>query len=125
MALLKAVELGADHIGIETDQGGDTWRSVVVVAWQSLVDDDEYPHITDDTERPRFRSATAGSIGPKAHRAAQMLAGYERGEIVHVLGTHATLEAALNRFPKTKPYDLVDAAFWSWRALAKGGIGLL
>jgi hypothetical protein len=124
-ALLKAVELGADHIGIETDQGGDTWRSVVVVAWQSLVDGDEYPHITDDTERPRFRSATAGSIGPKAHRAAQMLAAYERGEIVHVLGTHATLEAALNRFPKTKPYDLVDAAFWSWRALAKGGIGLL
>jgi hypothetical protein len=124
-ALLKAVELGADHIGIETDQGGDTWRSVVVVAWQWLVDDDEYPHITDDTERPRFRSATAGAIGPKAHRAAQMLAAYERGEIVHVLGTHATLEAALNRFPKTKPYDLVDAAFWSWRQLSKRKAGLL
>lgn len=124
-ALLKAVELGADHIGIETDQGGDTWRSVVVVAWQALVDDAAYPAITADTERPKFRSAKAGAIGPKAHRATQMLAAYERGEIVHVLGTHATLEAALNRFPKTKPYDLVDAAYWSWRALAKGSVTLL
>lgn len=124
-ALLKAVEYHADHVGVETDQGGDTWRSVMIVAWQSLVDSADYPHITSDMERPVFKSAKAGAIGPKAHRAAQMLVSYERGEIVHVLGTHATLEAALNRFPKTKPYDLVDAAFWSWRELTKGGVRLL
>jgi phage terminase large subunit-like protein len=125
LALLKAVEYGADHIGIETDQGGETWRSVVLVAWNSLVESDDHPHITAEMERPRMKSAKAGSIGSKAHRASQMLAAYERGELMHVIGTHATLEAALNRFPKSKPYDLVDAAYWSWRDLAKGGVQLL
>ena len=70
---------------------------------------------------PRFRSEKAGAgRGPKAHRASQMLASYERAEIVHVSGTHAVLERALRRFPKTKPYDLVDAAFWSWLDLTGG-----
>jgi hypothetical protein len=38
-----------------------------------------------------------------------------------VRGTHATLERALNRFPKTKPLDLVDVAYWSWQDLNGGG----
>ena len=67
---------------------------------------------------PRFRSDKAGAgHGPKAHRAGQMLADYERAAIVHVVGTHETLERALRRFPRTKPLDLVDASYWSWRDL--------
>jgi hypothetical protein len=47
-----------------------------------------------------------------------MLADYERpGRIIHVRGTHEILERALRRFPRTKPFDLVDGAYWSWRDL--------
>lgn len=48
-----------------------------------------------------------------------MLPDYERGEIVHVTGTHETLERALRRFPRTKPFDLVDVCYWSWWDLRK------
>jgi phage terminase large subunit-like protein len=67
---------------------------------------------------PRFKSAKAGAgHGSKTHRASQMLADYERGRIVHVTGTHRTLERALKRFPVKKPYDLVDASYWAWQDL--------
>ena len=118
LALLKAVELGADHVGVETDQGGDTWLSVYREAWQALVASGD---VEEGTPRPAFRAEKAGAgYGPKVHRASQMLADYEKaGKIVHVLGTHAVLERALRRFPIRKPYDLVDAAFWSWQALVR------
>lgn len=112
-AILKAVELGADHVGVETDQGGDTWRSTYREAARALIEENRI------TQTPRFTSAKAGSIkGTKAERAGKMLAAYERGTITHVTGTHEALERALRRFPKTKPYDLVDASFWSWYDLA-------
>jgi hypothetical protein len=114
-AILKAQELGAECVGIETDQGGDTWRSVYEIAWQNGVRDGK---IDPKARKPQFRSDKAGAgYGPKAHRASQMLADYEQGRFVHVRGTHQTLERALRRFPKVKPYDLTDAAFWAWRAL--------
>jgi hypothetical protein len=73
---------------------------------------------------PVFRSAKAGSAqASKAERAARMLSDYERGRIVHVNGTHHALEAGLRRFPLAKPYDLVDAAYWSWHYLSGGGAG--
>lgn len=116
-AFLKAVELKAEAVGVETDQGGDTWRSVYREAWRRLREDGL---VLEDARPPAFRAEKAGAgHGPKTHRAAQMLADYERGRIVHVLGTHEVLERALRRFPKTKPFDLVDAAFWSWRDLKK------
>ncbi len=63
--------------------------------------------------------ASAGATGrSKAARAALMLQDYERGRFVHVLGDHALLERALRRFPLKKPFDLVDAAYWSWRSLS-------
>lgn len=109
-AIEWAIELGALEVGVETDQGGDTWKSVYKEACRELG--------IDLTKAPRFKAEKAGSIGPKAQRASQMLVDYERsGRIVHVIGTHAVLERALRRFPIMKPYDLVDAAFWSWRAL--------
>jgi hypothetical protein len=120
-AILKAVELGALDVGVETDQGGDTWASVYREAVRDLKAEGL---IGDDTRVPAFTAAKAGAgHGPKTHRASLMLADYERGKVVHVLGTHATLERALNRFPLLKPFDLVDAAYWSWqhlRRLARG-----
>jgi hypothetical protein len=114
-ALRTALELGAEAVGVETDQGGDTWQSVYREACGVVLAERAYAGRT----APEFRSDKAGSIGPKTHRAQQMLAqGYEKaGRIVHVRGTHTVLERALRRFPKTKPYDLVDAAFWSWHDL--------
>ena len=35
-AVLKALELGFEKVGVETDQGGDTWRSVYAQVWQEI-----------------------------------------------------------------------------------------
>lgn len=103
-----------DRVGVETDQGGDTWASVYQQACQSLG--------LTRANAPQFLSAKAGAgHGPKAHRASQMLGDYERGRIVHVVGTHGVLERGLRRFPRTKPFDLVDAAYWLWRDLRNQG----
>jgi hypothetical protein len=65
-----------------------------------------------------WRKAGASRMS-KAERAQRMLAkGYETGSVVHVLGTHDVPERALRRFPLKKPFDLVDAAYWSWDQLA-------
>jgi hypothetical protein len=134
-AILKAVEYRSDTVGIETDQGGDTWKSVYKVACQMLADDPAYPDIVetgieeyaDDGKVarirpfPKFKSEKAGQgHGSKAHRASQMLVDYERGKFTHVIGTHQTLERALYRFPKTKPFDLTDACYWCWYDLRGG-----
>lgn len=110
-ALAKANELGAESVGVETDQGGDTWKTV-------------YQKAAEGAERvPKFRSEKAGAgRGGKVERASRMLADYERGRIVHVEGTHVALERALRRFPKTKPYDLVDACYWGWEDLLGGRV---
>ncbi len=134
---------GASRIGVETDQGGDTWRSVykealeavhadiaAIRAGDELDDrrseyvhaivelafrDDELPDVID----PFFGEAKAGTVpAPKAHRVQQMLPDYEKaGRIVHVLGTHRALERSLFRFPRTKPFDLADVSYWSWSHL--------
>lgn len=125
-AILKAVELQAECVGVETDQGGDTWRTTFDHVWDALVRDADVPQITDTTPTPQFRQAKAGAgHGPKAHRASQMLADYERGRFVHVLGTHETLERALRRYLLRKPFDCVDAAYYSWDDLAHGLTGRL
>jgi hypothetical protein len=45
-AILKCLELGFAAVGCETDQGGDTWRSVYYQAWRELLENDDYPFIT-------------------------------------------------------------------------------
>jgi len=55
----------------------------------------------------------------RVERNQRMLADYERGNVIHVRGTHRALERALKRFPLTKPFDLVDAAYWSWRDMSE------
>lgn len=117
-ALLKAVDLGADAVIVETDQGGDAWKSVYRESWDILVAAGKIP---EGATRPPFRNEKAGSIGSKTHRANMMLADYERPRrIIHVMNSStAVLEKALRRFPIRKPFDLADAAFWSWYALRR------
>lgn len=109
-AVATAVRLGAEAVGVETDQGGDTWR----VIFDQVVDD------MGLKRPPAFRSQKAGAgFGSKAHRASQMLVDYERGFVYHVVGPHAPAERALKRFPLRKPFDGVDAMFWGWHDLAQ------
>lgn len=139
-AILVAARYGASYVGVETDQGGDTWTSVFREAKNILLDTGNLPdnlraiksqvgaselspQLRDRITRMSFRSEKAGQGGqPKAERAGRMLADYEKPgkNIVHVIGTHITLERALRRFPKTAPLDLVDAGYWAWRDLREG-----
>lgn len=123
LAIRMAVEHGCPTVGVETDQGGDTWESVYREACDVVRKGEDGGEHVARSLLPAFRHDKAGAgYGPKVHRAGQMLADYERGgRIVHVIGTHSVLEAALRRFPKTKPLDLVDSAFWSWRDLRGSG----
>lgn len=130
-AIRKALDLGALAVGVETDQGGDTWKSVYARALEAIQEEmkpvkkegeseEKYEERLDvwaNISWPTFKADKAGAgHGPKTHRGQQMLADYERGAIVHVTGTHAILEKSLRRFPK-KPLDLADAAYWSWADL--------
>jgi hypothetical protein len=118
-AMLKAVELKFEAVGVETDQGGDLWRTAYGHAWAELVAEGRVP---EDARKPTFKEAKAGAgHGSKAHRNGLMLAGYEQGKVVHVRGTHQALERALRRFPR-KPLDLADASYWGWNDLARKGV---
>lgn len=114
MAIRKAVEFGASKVGVETNQGGDLWQETYTNVAQELFDDEEIDYI------PKFDSVSAtGSTGSKEERSSRMLADYQMGLFVHLLGTHDVLESALGRFPITMPDDLADAAYWSWNDLRK------
>ena len=145
LAICWAYLEGSRTVGIETDQGGDTWRSVYKEALKAVRDDltealagngttgiPEYVQAMAELSGrdpktltdPFFAEAKAGSTRqPKEHRIQLMLTGgYEReAAIVHVTGTHAVLERALFRFPARKPYDLADAAYWAWRHISMYG----
>lgn len=121
LALKKAIEFKASRVIVETDQGGDLWEET----YHRIVQ--ELRAKVGEAERffrmPGFEAVRAGSIGSKIHRANMMLAAYKAGEIVHVRNpeqTHLILEKGLRRFPKRKPFDLVDSNFWLWHSLANG-----
>ncbi|MCK9601797.1 MAG: hypothetical protein M0R06_22325, partial [Sphaerochaeta sp.] len=140
-AVLMCLDLELDAVGIETDQGGDTWRSVYAQVWERLIEAARAAERGDDawfstgnehlvgvtrhaiglldgtTRRPAFRSAKAGAgHGSKVARNQRMLADYERGRVIHVQGRTGPLEDSLRRFPN-KPLDLADAAYWGWNDL--------
>lgn len=120
-AILKCLELGLTTVGIETDQGGDVWRPAYQRVCDELV---RTGRIATSRRLPELRDAKAGSgYGSKVARNQQMLVDYEHGRVVHVRGSHLALEKGLKRFPKTKPFDVVDAAFWSWNFLRGSGDG--
>ena len=122
LAAAKAQELGISVIGVETDQGGETWRPLakMVFADYALTVDGTHERNEEGTpSSPKsisFLSAKAGSTGQsKYERWLRLLAGYERNEIYHVDGEGAVaLEQALLRLPDREPFDLADTAFWLW-----------
>lgn len=117
-AIRKAQQLKFTTVGIETDQGGDTWKTVAKKVKEDMIRDKEIPK----DARISFVYKKAGSgYGSKVERNLQMLASYERGKVFHIRGTNQVLEKALRRFPKRKPYDLVDASWWGWKDLIGGG----
>lgn len=118
-ATLKCLELGFTTVGVETDQGGDVWLPAYNHVWEELV---RSGGVAARARQPTFRQDKAGAgHGSKVARNQLMLVDYEHGKVIHVRGTHTALERALKRFPKTKPLDLVDAAYWSWYDLMGRG----
>lgn len=123
LAIVRGAEYGAAEIVVETNQGGSLWAKLFASLVADLDEDGvEVDGITyrlpPESRRPRFHEVKAtSSLGGKTERAGQMLLAYERNGMVHVRGTHLTLEKALKRFPAKKPFDLVDSAFWSWHEL--------
>lgn len=151
-AILWAYEIGSGHVGVETDQGGDTWYSVFTLALSDVLDENpalgactcghlQARHAGEGCEAggcpcraymiavtpPVMLEEKAGTgHGPKQERGARMLADYERPgpPVVHVYGypdDSTALDAALGRVFVRKPFDLADAAYWSWRWLAVSG----
>lgn len=124
---------GLDEVLIEMNTGVDltgrgierSWRNAFANAVDRILETygDENPD-WKNRRRPRARKARATqSTGSKAARSSQMLADYEtrRGKIVHVWGDHDVLESALGRVFLVKPFDLADAAWYSWRELRSRG----
>lgn len=113
-AIEIALELGADTVGVETDQGGDTWRTIFETAWEAIRGGSRVP---PHRRPPEYAEAKAGSEhGSKVTRSRRMLTDYEHGRIRH--GPRARpLTNSLRRFPKLKPHDLTDASYYAWRDL--------
>lgn len=126
-AIRMALKYGCRKVGVETDQGGDTWTSVYRAACEQVSIEDNVPlnlmPLFASDKASKQRQGRGHGAPSKAARNSQMLADYERpGRIVHVLGDGVdALERALRRFPRTKPFDLADAAFWSWLDLVRLG----
>lgn len=111
-ALREGTARHVETIGFETNQGGDLWEDQYLTIAGDMLDAEEIEYI------PTFASEKAGAhTGGKEDRASRMLTDYTRGYMVHVEGTHTTLENALGRFPLIAPDDLVDAAYWAWNDL--------
>lgn len=140
-ALLTAIrwsyEEGVDHVGVEMNVGADMSGRGVEASWRKAFDGattqflneirsesgPDHPWLTRTRPMLLKTIATSGT-GSKADRSATMHADYERpGRIVHVVDDvepyHERLEAALARAFKVKPFDLADAAYWSWRHLRR------
>lgn len=110
-AILKAVELKASTLGIETNQGGDLWRDAYNRTWKELIEDGTLPA---DTPKPRYDEVKATiATGGKRERWQITKGRRERGEVLDAIGTHEARFRSLKRLPEVKPYDLADADHWS------------
>ena len=126
-AIRKGVELNASRVGVETDQGGDTWKSVYKLACDKVIKEltaywqeknpNKRPEEMPAIKLPEFASDKAGAgYGSKVERNARMLTSYEHGNVFHATGTHTVIERSLRRFPD-KPLDLADSWYWVWQDL--------
>lgn len=122
-AIKKAVEVKSMDVGVETDQGGDTWISVYNASLKMVKDEFEKTMPKEDFEKmrwPSFKQAKAGQgYGSKAERNSKMMTDYDKFLVRHMRGTHKMIERSLLRFPK-KPLDLADSWFWTWNDLRNG-----
>lgn len=118
VAIQASRQYGAHTLGVETDQGGETWQSVYQVAIQEMRRDGT---LSEADWVPAFADAKAGSSQmSKTARWQLMVPDYEHvgsRRIVHVLPCDKPLERALLRVPQKKPYDLVDALWHAWNDL--------
>ena len=121
---------GVEVVGVEIT-GADLSGRSVEESWRKVFDGAVTQVLAEHPEwaglpRPRMtRLKVTSSQGSKQARGSQMHADYERpGRIVHVVGDHTTLEAALARAFVVKPFDLADAAYWAWADLRGRGQGV-
>lgn len=118
VAVAASRQYGARTLGVETDQGGDTWQSVY---YQAIAEMIQAGDLSPADWVPAFAWAKAGaSQMNKTARWQMMVPDYERSgrrRIYHVQGPHALLQRALLRVPAKKPYDLVDALWHAWNDL--------
>lgn len=124
IAIRWAYELGSGHVGVETDQGGDTWYDSFDKALEQVLDED--PELRDRPMPIMLTDKAGAGQGPKHERAQRMHADYERPgpPIVHVYGypeDSMALDASLGRVFVRKPFDLADASYYSWKYLRIGG----
>lgn len=112
LAIEKSIEFGSETLYVEVNQGGTLWSYLYNSIVEELGIEDKAPNFIE------LKVTT--SDGGKIERANGMLADYERGNIYHLRGTHEILEAALNRFPVKKPFDLVDASVHCHKELKSG-----
>lgn len=114
-AIEIAVELKASTLGVETNQGGDTWEVVFDATWDKMLTEELIP---PSTPKPRFAQVKATvATGGKRERWQLARAARQRGDFMEAVGTHGTLFKALRRLPETKPYDLADVDEWMRQAL--------
>lgn len=128
-AIRKAIELKLTVVGVETNQGGDLWADEFRTALEIVQKELKASYTEEEYNKlsfPRYTYAKAGTgTGNKVERNQRMLVDYEKGKIIHVIGTHEILERALKRFPN-EPLDLADAAYWGWKSLSSpSGIDLI
>lgn len=120
-AILKAVEIGAGELIIETDQGGETWASVYARAVTFLRASGQlHPAAPIPRLVPVKAAATQKS---KYERWQTMAVAYDQDRIRHGPNLSAT-EAALQRAGARKPFDLADADWWLWDHLTRTGAAL-
>lgn len=129
VAIEVSMRWGAQVCGFETDQGGDTWEVVYrkVVA-DLLADPDSYTSIRHrhGVPIPRYAYQKAGGTEgnlSKRQRVQQLVARYDIDAFRHLVSGAAVLEAGLGRFPKYKPFDIVDSWWhnWRWMSGQRGG----
>lgn len=114
--ILKAIELKASTIGIETNQGGDLWRDQYNNVWKAMLEEEL---ISAGTFKPRYEEVKATTAtGGKRERWQAVKGMRDRGEVLDAEGTHDTRFKSLRRVPEFKPFDLADADAWSILKLA-------
>lgn len=78
-AVLKALELGFETVGVETDQGGDTWKSVYAEVWRHIEEAAQMLCLLeDDPENKRanrwiLRNQDLAAVGPYARQIVEQM----------------------------------------------------